>query len=193
MQRNKRHRTIALAFLLALVVIYNFSTAIWIYAKAQLAQKMIVTSWEQTLADHSNNPPWPWADTWPIARLQAPAHQQDLIVLASASGEALSFGPGHLLETALPGEAGTSVIAGHRDTHFYFLKDVKIGDLLRVQNKWGRWTNYRISQTEVVNSKTEPLEITDQNQTLILVTCYPFKSLNPGGDLRFIVTANREA
>lgn len=174
------------------VMIYSFGSAVWIYAKAWAAQQLITSAWQDTLSSQQPHPPWSWADTWPVARLQAPDHDQDLMVLASASGESLAFGPGHLVESALPGNPGTSVIAGHRDTHFAFLQKLKPGDLLRIQDKKGNWQRYRVDSTQIVNQKTQPLNITDQHQALVLVTCYPFNSVNPGGDLRYLVTAFAE-
>ena len=54
----------------------------------------------------------------------------DLIVLAGGSGRTLAFGPGHLSASAMPGQVGNMIIAGHRDTHFQFLQKVEVGELL---------------------------------------------------------------
>ena len=47
----------------------------------------------------------------------------ELYVIEGDSHRELRRGPGHLVGTALPGEDGNCVIAGHRDTHFRVLKD----------------------------------------------------------------------
>src|SRR5512134_469774 len=94
----------------------------WIYAKALLAQHMLQHAWARTLAGEREVRPWPWADTWPVARLRVPVHGIDLIVLDGVSGRTLAFGPGHAGGSAPPGAPGTAIISGHRDTHFRFLQ-----------------------------------------------------------------------
>lgn len=169
----------------------------WIHAKAALAQVLIQRAWQDSLdqPDMAQRP-WSWADTWPVMRLQwrsgTGSGQEDQLVLADVSGSSLAFGPGHYPETAQPG-AGALVLAGHRDTHFAFLDEVRVGDRLRLQDSSGRWFSYRVSGLDVVDSRTEPLRITPDAQQLILMTCYPFTALNPGGPLRYLVTATLEA
>ena len=55
----------------------------WIHAKAGLAQVLLHRSWERTRAGGVEEKPWPWADTWPVARLTATSHDVDLIVVGS--------------------------------------------------------------------------------------------------------------
>jgi len=110
-------------------------------------------------------------------------------VLAGASGEALAFGPGHLSQSATPGSEGNSVIAGHRDTHFAFLKHLKSGDRLQLEAQDGKIHEYRVTDLRVVlETETEVLLPTEQAM-LTLITCYPFDALNPGGPLRYVVRA----
>ena len=52
--------------------------------------------------------------------------------LAGVSGRTLAFGPGHVDGTPLPGDPGNSVLSGHRDTHFAFLRELRSGDILLV-------------------------------------------------------------
>ena len=94
----------------------------YIPAKAWLAQELMQHAWTRAGEGEARPVPWPWADTWPVARLSAMAGDVNLIVLAGGSGRTLAFGPGHLSASAMPGTAGNSVIAGHRDTHFNFLQ-----------------------------------------------------------------------
>ena len=76
----------------------------YIPAKAWLAQELMQRAWLRVSAGADRAAPWPWADTWPVARLSAKSHDVDLIVLAGGSGRTLAFGPGHLGASALPGE-----------------------------------------------------------------------------------------
>ncbi len=130
---------------------------------------------------------WPWADTWPVGRLQAARPGVDLIVLAGESGEVLAFGPGHLPRSSPPGNEGHCILAGHRDTSFAFLRDLRAGDLLVLQGKSGERT-YRV-QTTVV-AKAEELYLDGEAAGLLtLITCFPFAAVTPGTPLRYVVTA----
>ena len=164
-----------------------------IQAKAWLAQGLLEASWAATLAGAETVRPWPRADTWPVARLQAPGLGVERIVLAGANGRTLAFGPGHMAGTALPGAPGHSILSGHRDTHFRFLKDLAPGDALRVQGPDGAWRAYRVSATEVIDARLARLLPDDGTPRLTLVTCYPFDAIAPGGPLRYVVSAVGEA
>jgi sortase len=107
----------------------------WIYAKARLAQVLLQRAWSRALAGEAMPKPWPWADTWPVARLRMQHPSVDLIVLAGASGRTLAFGPGHVTSSALPGQEGTVMLTGHRDTHFRFLRAVTPGRSARPDGK----------------------------------------------------------
>jgi sortase A len=135
--------------------------------------------------------PWPWADTWPVARLTAKSGDVNLIVLAGGSGRTLAFGPGHLSASALPGEVGNSVIAGHRDTHFSFLRDIEIGDSVLVERIGGRKHLYKVIGIDVVDSRRGSLLLDTDAAILSLVTCYPFDASEAGGSLRYVVTAKK--
>jgi sortase A len=161
----------------------------YIPAKAWLAQELMQRAWVRTSEDDNRQVPWPWADTWPVARLSARAGAVDLIVLAGGSGRTLAFGPGHLSVSSLPGEAGNSVIAGHRDTHFYFLRNVEMGEPLLVERIGGRKHLYKVVGIDVVDSRRGSLLLDTDAAMLSLVTCYPFDADEAGGPLRYVVTA----
>jgi sortase A len=133
--------------------------------------------------------PWPWADTWPVARLCARSGEVELIVLEGGSGRTLAFGPGRLSASSMPGETGNTVIAGHRDTHFSFLRDVEIGESLVLETIAGRKHLYRIIGIDVVDSRRGSLQLDTAEPFLSLVTCYPFEGRDPGSPLRYVVTA----
>ena len=101
---------------------WQIGSGAYIPAKAWLAQELMQRAWVRGQSGAARPVPWPWADTWPVARLTSKARAVDLIVLAGGSGRTLAFGPGHLSASAMPGETGNTVIAGHRDTHFEFLE-----------------------------------------------------------------------
>ena len=131
----------------------------------------------------------PWADTWPVARLLAKGGDVDLIVLEGGSGRTLAFGPGHLSASVLPGEAGNSIIAGHRDTHFQFLQYLKKGESIMVETTTGRKHLYQITGIDVVDSRRGRLLLDTETAMMSLVTCYPFSAAEACGPMRFVVTA----
>ena len=160
-----------------------------IRSKAELAQVLIEKAWTSSLENGEPVRPWPWADTWPVARLSIPARQVDLHVLHGARGNALAFGPGYEVASATPGESGLVVIAGHRDTHFSFIGELAINDRLSLQARDGRWRHYRVSSLEVVDSESSQPPGAKARDGLLLVTCYPLDAIRPGGPLRYLAFA----
>jgi sortase A len=161
----------------------------YIPAKAWVAQELMQRSWRRAGEGDSQPAPWPWADTWPIARLSAKGGDIELIVLAGGSGRTLAFGPGHLSASALPGEPGNSVIAGHRDTHFQFLQLLQVGESLLFEMPDGRRHLYRISHLDVVDSRRGSIVLDTDRPMLSLITCYPFNAPSSGGPMRYVVSA----
>ncbi|MEZ5614583.1 MAG: sortase [Rhodocyclaceae bacterium] len=194
-----------------------FSVSLWqlgqgsyIQAKAWLAQVLIKQAWARTLEGEAQARPWPWADTWPVARITVPGRDIERYVLAGANGRTIAFGPGHVFGTPLPGEAGNSVIGAHRDTHFAFLRALRPGEEIVVENasalrrrlmpaeqalhrnqkSAAATRRYRVSGAEIVDkSETRVLAQPPGETRLTLVTCYPFDALRAGGPLRYVVTA----
>ena len=134
-------RVLALALLLAGLVL--FGQGAYIHAKAALAQVLLERAFATTVATGRVTKPWSWADTWPVARIAVKRLGASAIALAGSSGQALAFGPGHVEQSAEPGERGIAIYAAHRDTHFRFLKDVAIGDEIAVTRRDGRTFRYR--------------------------------------------------
>jgi len=161
----------------------------YIPAKAWLAQELMQRAWSKADRGVRQPSPWPWADTWPVARLTARGGDVELIVLSGGSGRTLAFGPGHLSISALPGEIGNSVIAGHRDTHFQFLQHINIGEAIDFVTPDGREHRYRVSSIDVVDSRRGSLVLDTDTAVLSLVTCYPFDALSAGGPMRYVVSA----
>ena len=168
---------------------WQIGGAAWIHGKPIIAQMLLEQSWQDRLAGHPEDAakPWPWADTTALARLKVPRLGVDQIILAGASGRTLAFGPGHLSGTALPGTKGHSVVSGHRDTHFTFLRDLDPGDEMHVQRSDGQTVTYRVTGHQVIDARDAQFSDTPDRAVITLVTCYPFNALEPNGPLRYVV------
>lgn len=122
-----------------------------------------------------------------IAKMIIPRLDAQLYVVEGDGPRELRRGPGHLSGTALPGGDGNCVIAGHRDTHFRVLKDIRQGDDIVMQTKTGEYL-YRVKSIRVVSPNyTEPLRPTPEPE-LNLITCYPFFYVG-SAPKRFVVEA----
>ncbi len=193
-QKHTRKFIAVIIVILFSTSLWQLATAGWIQGKAVIAQQLLNHSWEKTIndANKDSNPaiykPWPWADTWPVAKLIVPQHHIEQIILAGDSGSSLAFGPGYSLASTTPNTSGLTMISAHRDTHFKFLKDLKMNDTIYLQTA-DRTIPYQVYDFQIVDSKTFKLQPDRNEQTLVMVTCYPFDSLTTGGSLRYLVYA----
>jgi sortase A len=189
MTRGRRRRLIRRAVFAGLLASgAAFLTAgFWIPAKAEVAQWLLNRAWTASRADVRPARPWPWADTWPVARLHLPRRHRPLTVLAGASGRNLAFGPALMDGSVMPGEQGVSVIAGHRDTAFRALRDIALGDRFEIELPNGAIYYYEVTALEVVDTSASRLRLDAQESIVALVTCYPFDAPTAGGALRYVV------
>lgn len=173
--------------LLLLAAAVLLAQAGWIHAKAALAQQLMERAWQRALAGETDARPWPWADTRPVARLRAPHLGVEQIVLAGDSGRTLAFGPGWAEASATPGEIGTSVISGHRDTHFAWLGKLQPGDPIELEGANGA-RRYRVARVTHADAARHRLVVADADE-LWLVTCWPLDGVVAGGSERYLVQA----
>ena len=99
----------------------------------------------------------------------------------------LAIAIGHLPGTALPWQSGNAVLAGHRDTFFRLLKDLRQGDLIRMTTTRGTF-DYQVVRTEIVEPDDISALAPTSDRALTLVTCYPFVYVGRAPQ-RFIVHA----
>ena len=122
-----------------------------------------------------------------VAKLKIPRLDAELYVVEGDGYKELRRGPGHLAGTALPGEDGNCVIAGHRDTHFRVLKDIQVGDDIILQTSTGQYL-YRVKRTHIVSPDNTSALAPTPTAELNLITCYPFYYVG-SAPKRFIVEA----
>jgi sortase A len=122
-----------------------------------------------------------------LFKLSLPRQGGLFTVVEGTTETALRKGPGHLEGSPLPGEAGNAVIAGHRDTYFRVLKDVLIGDEIRVELGRTEYV-YRIVDIRIVPPNDTRVLRPQSGRTMTLITCYPFRFLGAAPE-RYIVQA----
>lgn len=177
-----------LATLLIVVGLLMAGEGVYIAAKAQLAQWLLDRSWHALVSDGVATPPWPWADTRPVGRLEVPRLGVDLLLLSGASMRNLAFGPVVSGGGALA-DQDQWVLSAHRDTHFAFLADVRPGDEIAVVLPSGARQSYRVSSQEVADVRRDQLAPLNHSAALYLVTCYPLQGITSDPDKRLVITA----
>lgn len=184
----KRKLSISLLALLLLAGGGYFSfQALKIEVKAKVAQVLLDYTWNKSLKENISYKPWPGFDGSPILKLEIPRYNITQIVLEGTSGQALAFGPAFHQETYLPSSNKITAISSHRDSHGEYIKNLEIGDILKLQDLDNNWYTYKIEEFLIVNVK-EAVTINNKNR-LLLITCYPFDALLSGTPFRYIVSA----
>jgi len=125
-----------------------------------------------------------------IGRIEIPRLGVSAIVRAGSDARTLRLAVGHIQGTAFPGERGNVGLAGHRDTFFRQLRNIRNDDVIRIATAEGTYS-YRVERTTIVNpSDVWVLDPTDHG-ALTLVTCYPFSYVGSAPQ-RFVVRARLE-
>jgi len=123
-----------------------------------------------------------------LGRMEISRLGMSIVILEGTSSRTLRLGVGHIAGTAFPGEPGNIGIAGHRDSYFRALKDIRSGDEIGIQTATGL-SRYQVDRVQML----EPSNIAVLAPTAIpgitLVTCYPFYFVGPAPQ-RFVVHAH---
>lgn len=150
--------------------------ALWLPTKAWLAHQLINHSWQHLRITGQALKPWPWADTAAVAQLSFLRIKEDIIVLNQADASSLAFSVGLVSPFNQVDDESTIVIAGHQDSHFSLLANVKVGDKLKLTSAEGQVHHYQVYGSEVVD-QTAKLSVDPNQGGLVLITCYPFSGL----------------
>ncbi|MDQ3813718.1 MAG: class D sortase, partial [Armatimonadota bacterium] len=90
---------------------------------------------------------------WPLTRLVIPDIGVDVVVVQGWEEATLRSGPGHLPSSALPGERGNCVIAGHRNVYgswFYRLDELWPDSVIRLETPRQTFT-YKVVEVTTVS------------------------------------------
>ncbi len=123
-----------------------------------------------------------------VGRLVVPRLHLRAIVREGAGEDTLGVALGHIPGTALPGPTGNVGVAGHRDTLFRALREIRQDDLVQFETLRGNYS-YRVRLMKVVTPKSVDVLQASLSPQITLVTCFPFRYVGPAPD-RFIVQAS---
>ncbi len=165
----------------------------WLFQKAELRhlRELVTQRQEESQQDTPARPipAGPMKMDGLIGLIEIPRLGLSSIVMEGTSGLVLRRAVGHILGTALPGEAGNVGLSGHRDTFFRELRDIKINDRIKVTTPRGGY-QYTVVSTQIVEPSDVTVLDSEESDVLTLVTCYPFSYIGPAPQ-RFIVRAEK--
>lgn len=124
-----------------------------------------------------------------IGRIEIPRLFLSAIVVEGVDGTALRRAVGHIPGTALPGQPGNVGLAGHRDTFFRSLQDLRVNDEVQLSTVKGNF-KYEIESLTVVEPDYVTALAPSSENVLTLVTCYPFSYIGTAPK-RFVARARQ--
>jgi sortase A len=125
-----------------------------------------------------------------LGRIEIPRLGLVVAILEGTSTRTLGLGVGHIEGTALPGEIGNAVIAGHRDTYFRALKDIRANDEIQIQTATSL-SRYEVDRVRIVTPDDTGILAPYAGSGITLVTCFPFHFIGAAPN-RFVVHAHKE-
>ena len=126
-----------------------------------------------------------------VGRISVPKLHLSAMVREGVDAKTLRLAVGHIPATPFPGQPGNVGVAGHRDTFFRHLGELKAGDRVRFSTGDGDF-NYEVESLNVVEPQDVGVLAASREKVLTMVSCYPFYYV---GDAprRFIVRAKQIA
>lgn len=121
-----------------------------------------------------------------VTLLSIPRIHLQAAVLEGTDRKTLLLAPGHLRKTALPGDPGNSVIAGHRDTFFRHVYELNVGDEILVQRE-GHQYRYIVSSKSIVGPQDTWVTSPTHESRLTLITCYPAYYIGPAPERAVVI------
>jgi sortase A len=125
-----------------------------------------------------------------IGRIEIPRLGVSTIIRAGSDARTLRLAVGHISGTAFPGEPGNIGLAGHRDTFFRRLRNIRVNDEIRIVTPDETYT-FKVEDTSVVRPRDTWVLNATPTPVLTLVTCYPFTYVGSAPN-RFIVRASQQ-
>jgi sortase A len=127
----------------------------------------------------------------PLAVLSIPKIHLEVPVFEGTDDVTLDRGAGRIAGTAHPGQPGNLGVAGHRDGFFRGLKDVRLGDEIKLALPEGDAT-YVVDQITIVTPQDVSVLQPRAISSITLVTCFPYYFVGSAPE-RYIVSASLRA
>jgi len=124
-----------------------------------------------------------------FARLDIPRLGLADVIVEGDDEKSLRKAIGHIPETALPGNSGNVGLAGHRDTFFRPLQDIRKGDIILIKTSQDVY-RYEVESSEIVLPRDSWVLNDTKQPSLTLVTCFPFHFIG-SAPKRFVVHARQ--
>jgi LPXTG-site transpeptidase (sortase) family protein len=175
----RQYFAVLLISLGALLSLYVGGTYLWMYQQ----QRQLMQEFQAQNA--VVNPSTPRIGG--LTRISIPKINLDAVILEGTSHKSLTLGPGHLRDSAMPGDPGNSVLAAHRDTFFRHIYELKPGDDIFVERN-GQQYHYVVTGKRVVQPADISVLDTTSESRLTLITCYPVYFIGPAPE-RLVVVA----
>jgi sortase A len=185
------HHTRSWLFSVAYYLFLTGGAFALIYAVAAVVESHLYQAVEEArLVNTSSSavPPIPTEGSV-LGQMEIPRLGLKVIVAEGVSDSVLRHAVGHIPQTALPGESGNVAFAGHRDTFFRPLRNIRLGDTINLKTD-DRDFEYQVESTAVVSPTDVRVLQSSGQPTLTLVTCFPFSYIGSAPD-RFIVRARQ--
>ena len=157
------------------------------YGSMYVRQRQLSAEWERQNTPRAAAPPVAQDPREQMTRLSIPTIDLDAIVVEGTSTRQLAIAPGHMIDTAAPGESGNSVITAHRDTFFRHIYELKKGDEVIVR-RGGKSYQYLVDRKFVTKPTDVAVLKPTSDSRLTLVTCYPTYYIGPAPE-RLVVIA----
>tara|TARA_R110000737_G_scaffold49733_6_gene70647 strand:- start:1116 stop:1787 length:672 start_codon:yes stop_codon:yes gene_type:complete len=135
--------------------------------------------------------PWPWADTFPIAELVFQRLAKSIVVLNGGDPTTLAFSAGAIAPFNQTNVTKPFVVAGHRDSHFAFLEDIAMKDVISLTDTQGKVQLYQVEGIDIVDASSGQLPLLANEASLVLITCYPFDGSSSEASERYVITARQ--
>lgn len=162
------------------------ATVAWYQKQAKAALDHVLTARSESAPAR---PPSRDDTTGLIGRLEIPRLDLSVAVLEGEDESTLGIAVGHLPDTPRPWERGNTALAGHRDTFFRPLRDIRVGDEVRLVTPHGEF-RYIVRRTAIVDPEDVWVLSPLRDVGLTLITCFPFTYVGHAPQ-RFIVQAER--
>jgi sortase A len=174
---GRRWVPVALMFLGAVLLTYVTSEYVGMYTE----QRRLAQQWQEenarAAAAHSNPVAQVVVDDG-LTRISIPKIDLDAVVVKGTSRKQLAIAPGHLTETATPGEKGNAVITAHRDTFFRNIYELRKGDNILIRRR-GEVYKFEVTGKKIVTPDDISVLRRTKDPRLTLITCYPTYYIGP--------------